>query len=808
MKHRLKAIYQFISRHQNLTVATLITIASICYFWPVLFGGHVVLGHDLALYFHPGRNFFRQSILSGEFPLWCPYPAGGTFFSANSGQSCYYPFTYLNVIFSPSYTLGLFTVIHIIIFTFFFYWLARECNASFLGGFITALAAFLCGTALALLEFSEVWSGLAWYPAVLACFIRLLKNTNRMNTLLLALACAMQVLAGAPYPPFYSLVSIVIISIGYVLVSRPSARALASTMMHTVLAGVIAFFLTAPMLIPMLDFLKGAREFGTDSLFPKQFSMRLADWVPVLIKNALGHDDTFKCYYFGLLPLLMALLGVCVLIFQKLKKSATSVTRMAGDGRAKIIIILLLLAVVSFIFSFGGYIGVDRVFYSIPVLGRCAAHWFSLIGIPFVASMFVLAGLSFDMLIEARHDARFRRIARVPLLLGVISGFALLLFRGNAASALDSFRATYWRWIHSPYFMSDIYNLKNYPSAEVVTYFALLLAVCSILLALPFLTKLKKGVIFALFACCLLIDKTFFYHSRNMSSLDAINIYTQTPELARQFQGANLDNPLYRVFVDGTLTNVGLNVANSRKPEDYLYLRSLLPAIVGMDYGLYINGNLNGFREGSYQYVLDPWMHSLQGTLKQRMLELWNVKYAVGYSINEQRQMRITLQEYPNPAPRAWLSYSQYPMSSLRECLLLTQNISFNPRDTVLTVVPGAKIGVSKMTGTPGAKDVDSIHYTNNTVTIKATAERDAWLYISDTYEKGWRAYIDGKKTPVFRANMNGRAVAFPAGTHTVLFRYSPPSIWIGLWIGVIAWLAVAVFGIRKFWLSRFNATA
>jgi len=116
-----------------------------------------------------------------------------------------------------------------------------------------------------------------------------------------------------------------------------------------------------------------------------------------------------------------------------------------------------------------------------------------------------------------------------------------------------------------------------------------------------------------------------------------------------------------------------------------------------------------------------------------------------------------------------------------------------------LTVEPDAKVGVSKVAGTPGTKDVDSIHYTNNTVTITATAEHDAWLYISDTYEKGWRAYVDGRRTPVFRANMNGRAIAFPAGTHTILFRYSPASFWIGLWVGAIAWLAVIIWIVIMF---------
>jgi len=803
MKRRLTDFCQFMSRHQNLTVFILIVIATVVYFWPVLFGGCVKLGSDTMTHYHPAHNFLRNSIFSGEFPLWCPYPAGGTFVAASPSQAVYYPLTYLNLIFSPSYTLGLFVVIHIIIFTFFFYRLARECKASFLGGLVAAMAAFFCGNMLATHDFADFMGGLAWYPVVLVCFVRLVKNTSKANTALLAMACAMQVLAGSPYPPYYSLISIVIVSIGYALVCRPAARSFAVLVAHAVAAGVAALLLTAPLLIPMLDVMKGVSEFGQDILFPKQYSMRLADWVPVVIQSALGHDDAMKCYYFGLLPLLLAPFCIYVLFLRKLKKPATGG---AGDVRVRIIVILLLLAVVSFIFSFGGYISIggvsiDRILYKIPVLSRCAAHWFSFMGFPAAASMFVLAGLSFDLLMDARDDARIRRLACLPPLLGVMAGVAILIFRQEAIMALDSFRATYWRWIHSPYFMPDIMNLKNYPTSDVVTLFGFLLAACSALLALPFITKLKPAVIFALFAACMLVDKTFFFHARLTGCFSAIDVYTQTPELAKYFKSQNPDNPFYRVYVDPVLREASLMTGNS--PDNHLFIRSYFIGGTGSDYGLYTSQNILTFQEGGWRFLLDPWMASLQGALKQRVLEFWNVKYVIGYAVNDQRQLKITLQENPNPAPRAWLSYSQYPMASLRDCLGLMQNISFNPRDTVVTVEPGAQIGVAKVTGTPGTKDVDSIHYTNNTVTLTATAERDAWLYISDTYEKGWRAYVDGRETPVYRANMNGRAVAFPAGAHTVLFRYSPASFWIGLWIGAAAWLAMIVWLVLMFRKNR-----
>ena len=43
-------------------------------------------------------------------------------------------------------------------------------------------------------------------------------------------------------------------------------------------------------------------------------------------------------------------------------------------------------------------------------------------------------------------------------------------------------------------------------------------------------------------------------------------------------------------------------------------------------------------------------------------------------------------------------------------------------------------------------------------------------------YDKGWNAYIDGKKTDYFRADYFLRAMVVPSGTHDIEFRFEPRS--------------------------------
>ncbi len=61
-------------------------------------------------------------------------------------------------------------------------------------------------------------------------------------------------------------------------------------------------------------------------------------------------------------------------------------------------------------------------------------------------------------------------------------------------------------------------------------------------------------------------------------------------------------------------------------------------------------------------------------------------------------------------------------------------------------------------------------------VTIKTTAERRGLLVLTDAYYPGWRAYIDGRATRIYPANVAFRGVVVPKGTHEVEFIYRPDS--------------------------------
>ncbi len=65
--------------------------------------------------------------------------------------------------------------------------------------------------------------------------------------------------------------------------------------------------------------------------------------------------------------------------------------------------------------------------------------------------------------------------------------------------------------------------------------------------------------------------------------------------------------------------------------------------------------------------------------------------------------------------------------------------------------------------------------YKPNHLVYKTITERDRFAVFSEIYyDKGWNAYVDGKKTDHVRANYVLRAMIVPKGKHTIEFKFEP----------------------------------
>jgi len=114
----------------------------------------------------------------------------------------------------------------------------------------------------------------------------------------------------------------------------------------------------------------------------------------------------------------------------------------------------------------------------------------------------------------------------------------------------------------------------------------------------------------------------------------------------------------------------------------------------------------------------------------------------------------------------------------------------------------------------PGAFERATIAaYEPDRVAIDVEAASAGALVLSDAYEPGWSANLDGHTLPVTYANRVMRAVAVPPGRHRVLMTYQPPGFAAGALLsafGGLTLLGLAIVERRRKGpsVSRFNTLA
>ncbi len=82
----------------------------------------------------------------------------------------------------------------------------------------------------------------------------------------------------------------------------------------------------------------------------------------------------------------------------------------------------------------------------------------------------------------------------------------------------------------------------------------------------------------------------------------------------------------------------------------------------------------------------------------------------------------------------------------------------------------------------------DALEYTSNSSQAKTAVFSEIY------YPLGWKAYIDGNPTEIFRANYVLRALSIPAGEHKIRFEFRPDTVYKGDKVGVVCLILILMF--------------
>lgn len=111
------------------------------------------------------------------------------------------------------------------------------------------------------------------------------------------------------------------------------------------------------------------------------------------------------------------------------------------------------------------------------------------------------------------------------------------------------------------------------------------------------------------------------------------------------------------------------------------------------------------------------------------------------------------------------------------------------------------QVVVDKRYESPSALTTDStatiqlISYKANHLIYKSNTQIDQFAVFSEIYyDKGWNAYIDGELASYVRANYVLRAMAIPAGSHTIEFKFEPATYYTGERVSLASSIALLLF--------------
>jgi hypothetical protein len=166
-------------------------------FRQVLQGSQTFAVRDFGLFSYPVANYFRDSFWRGEWPLWNPLSCCGTPFLAQLNTLTLYPPSLIYLLLPLTWALPFFCLLHLFLAGLGMYFLALRWSGSRLGAAVAGTIFAFNGLSLNFLMWPSHIATYALMPWVIWLVQEACQHGGR-RIILAALAAALQVLAGGP----------------------------------------------------------------------------------------------------------------------------------------------------------------------------------------------------------------------------------------------------------------------------------------------------------------------------------------------------------------------------------------------------------------------------------------------------------------------------------------------------------------------------------------------------------------------------------------------------------------------------------
>jgi len=703
---------------------------------------------DVITQIYPWKTITIDALKNGQIPLWNPYSFSGTVHAANYQAAAFSPFNLLFFLFNHIDAWTMLILLQPLLAGFCMYFFLRTIHRSSWASTYGALSFMFCGFLVVWMAYGTLGYAALWLPLIYGGIAKFFKRHTWWSNGAISFGIALSLVSGHFQISLY----VIGASILFILHQGILSRDWKKMGMTGMLVG-IGILLAAPQLLISFDaYGQSVRSssFIKGEVIPWNYLITL--FSPDFFGNPVTRNDWFGHYaeWSGFIGVVGLLLSLYTLV------------------RKKDALVWFFISLCALAFSLALPTPLNDLLFRIrvPVLSTSAA---SRIIILVSFSLATLSAFGLDGLLQDWEKKKIKTYTWF----GIGVGLILVCF-----------------WI-VPIF-GQILPADKLLIAQRNSMLPSMIVLVGLVAGL--LGFLRKGKV-VLFSLILLLVLTAFdllrFATKWMPNGTKTHMYPQVNVLKFLQKNVSID----RVFgnLGGEVQGFGILGI-----EGY-------DALYQARYGSFIAAATAGNLATSERSVV---MLGKKAQYAQRVLDLLGVRF-IAHRLSDGRNVwayphwehpgyvsvykdeHYEVLENTRAFPRFFLASAYQIPQTEDEYITTLLDEQFDAQKTLLLEK------TPSIDPQEGEGSVTLSKYTSNELIFSVTASSPKLFFLSDTYDPGWKASIDGTLTEVYRAHYDFRAVAVPAGTHTVRLYYEPQSVKIGMGIASIALLAFIIGTLR-----------
>jgi len=656
---------------------------------------------------------------------------------------------------------------HMVLAALFMYALLRSLNICYAGSFVGAVVFTCNGFIMATLYDGQMFRVQAyiWLPLIIFLLNQALKPGKYLNAVMAGLFWGFQILSGSPQDALYTLMAAILFCLFANSYGGSKIGAIGKLLRTLLLFVAFGLGTAAIQAIPAIEFIR----LSVRSVFDSYELVTLGSYPPEGLITAVI-PDFFGRYAKGdfwvssvpwSVPLYNIYVGFLPLILLFFISFRNKMDR-------KIVFFAGALAVGTFFLALGGNTPVYKLIYLLPGFDRIRAP--AKIIFLYVFALSLLAGKGMDSLSSSSTQKRIS-IVFIPILClvmldGIFHWDRSLVFSFFSVFVLDEM----------------ILGKAAYAAKTIVDEFHVTTLLCTVILIIILIRVrgiLNKRLTSVLLCMVILFDLAYmnwgairygdegYLWSRKVKHSLAQSLGTDK-SIFRVGSSPNSMGPNFEMYL-GYQTVSGYNPLYLYRY--YEYIRKYNPSLLSPG-GVWFFYTPNG---------------------KTVLMDLLNVKREISHS-----NAMFSLRESYLPRTFFVPDYEVLRRSEILDSLVKP---GFDPKQKVLFELedfPALDPNRESSIAAPlSESSAEILSYAPDKIVTAVYTPVAKYLFFSEIYYPGWKAYVDERSVPLLRGNYIFRVVKVPKGTHSVTLVFEPLSIKLGIAVTIVTLLLILAIFVR-----------